>query len=814
MQAANFKSMRRSKGAGYGQGATTLIASATETMLFQDPTRSVQERVQDLLTRMTLNEKIAQLGSYWVYELQDSQGLSLEKAETLLSQGIGQITRVGGGSILPPPEIARMGNAIQKFLVENTRLGIPAILHEECCNGYLALGATSFPQMLGVAATWQPELLEQMMTQVRVQMLAVGGRQGLSPVLDISRDPRWGRVEETFGEDPTLIAQMGVAYVRGLQGENLHEGVMATAKHFPGHGISEGGLNCTPLHVGAREMREAMLLPFEAVIREANVASIMNAYCEIDGVVPAASHEMMTRLLREELGFDGLVVSDYFAVRMINNFHHVAADASIAAQLALRAGIDVELPSTDCYGAPLREALDRGSVSVELIDAAVERVLRKKFELGLFENPYVDVDAVQAVYDTPAQRALARKIATQSIVLLKNDDAVLPFPKTLSRLAVIGPNADSPRNLFSDYSHPAHIESLIEFAPQTKEQLLPYLQPNGLVQGSVQAPTILDAIQDHVSPETRVLYARGCSVNDTDRSGFEQAIQLAQQADAVIFVGGDKAGLTADCTTGETRDRADLDLPGVQEELVKALAAIGKPMVVVLVNGRPLSISWIAENIPAIVEAWLPGEEGGGAIADVLFGDANPGGKLPMTFPRSVGQIPIYYNHKPSGGRSHWHNDYVELSTTPLFPFGHGLSYTQFEFSNLCVEPRQIRADGHVTIRADVKNIGARAGDQVVQLYVRDEFASVPRPVQELKAFLRVPLAPNETRTVEFVMSAAQLAFYDDAMRLVVEPGTFQVMVGSSARAIHLRDTFEIVGAESRIVPRRAFGSVTRLVEE
>lgn len=788
-----------------------MIATLPDIKLYQDPARSIEERVHDLLARMTLDEKIAQLGSYWVYELQDGEGLAREKADALISNGIGQITRVGGASTFAPRDIARMGNTIQKYLVENTRLGIPAILHEECCNGYLALGATSFPQMIGVASTWQPELLEQMMAEVRAQLLAVGGRQGLSPVLDLTRDARWGRVEETFGEDPTLISQMGVAYVRGLQGDTLRDGVMATAKHFPGHGLSEGGLNLTPMHLGAREIREALLLPFEAVIREANVASIMNAYCEIDGVVPAASRALMTDLLRDELGFDGLVVSDYFAVRMIYDFHHVAADHCGAARLALNAGIDMELPFTDCYGAPLREAVAKGIVSEALLDVSVARVLRKKFELGLYENPYVDEENVLSVYETPAQRALARKIATQSIVLLKNDGGVLPLAKEIKTLAVIGPNADSVRNLFSDYSHPAHVESLLMLAPQVSELLRLDADASGLVEGSVRAPTVLDAIRERVSNATRVLYAKGCGVIDTDRSGFDDAVKIARQADAVVLVVGDKAGLTPDCTSGETRDRANLDLPGVQQELVQAIAAVGKPTVVVLINGRPLAITWIAENIPAIVEAWLPGEEGGAAIADVLFGDANPGGKLPMTFPRSVGQIPIFYNHKPSGGRSHWHGDYVELSTTPLYGFGHGLSYTQFEYANLEITPREISTDGAVTIRVQVKNIGARAGDEVAQLYVRDEVGSTPRPVKELKAFQRVHLAPNETRTIEFVMPAAQLAFFDEAMQLIIEPGTIQVMVGSSAHDIRLRDAFEIVGREPRRAPQRAFRSAVRV---
>lgn len=788
-----------------------MIATLPTTLLYQNPSHSIDERVQDLLARMTLEEKIAQLGSHWVYELQDEQGLAREKADALIGQGIGQITRVGGASTFAPPDIARMGNAIQRYLVEHTRLGIPAILHEECCNGFLALGATSFPQMIGLASTWSPELVEQMMRAVGAQLLAVGARQGLSPVLDITRDARWGRVEETFGEDPTLIAQMGVAYVRGLQGGDLRHGVMATAKHFPGHGLSEGGLNCTPVHLGEREVRDVLLMPFEAVIREANAAAVMNAYCEVDGVVIASSRAWMTDLLRGELGFDGLVVSDYYAVRMLYDFHHVAGDLESAGRTALNAGIDVELPKTACYGEPLRRALEAGTVSEALVDVSVARILRKKFELGLFENPYVDPETVLTVYETDEQRALARKIAVQSMVLLKNEGAVLPLAKSIKTLAVIGPSADSARNLFADYSHPAHIENLLERAPEAVELLRLNKMANGLIEGSVRAPTILDAIREHVAEGTRVLYAKGCAVNDADRSGFAEAVRAAAEADAVVLVVGDKAGLAEDCTSGETRDRADIDLPGVQEELVEQVVAAGKPTVVVLVNGRPLGISWIAEHVPAILEAWLPGEEGGGAIADVLFGDANPGGKLPITFPRAVGQIPIYYNHKPSGGRSNWHGDYVSLPTSPLFGFGHGLSYTQFEYSALEIEPRHAAADGQVTIRVRVQNTGARAGDEVVQVYVRDEVASIPRPVQELKAFARVALAPGEARTVTFEMPIDQLAFYNEPMQLVVEPGTIQVMVGSSAKDVRLRGTFEIEAQEPRRVPRRVWRAATRV---
>lgn len=774
------------------------------TPIYKDSSRPITERVQDLLVRMTLEEKIVQLGSCWVYQLQDERGLSEDKAAALMKQGIGQITRVGGGSTLAPVESAKMANAIQAYLVNHTRLGIPAIVHEECCSGYMALGATCFPQIIGLASTWMPELAEQMTAVIRQQMRAVGAHQGLAPVLDVARDPRWGRVEETFGEDPLFTAQMGVAYVRGLQGDNLRDGVMATGKHFLGHGISEAGMNCTPVHIGPRELRDVILMPFQAVVQEAHLACMMNAYSELDNVVVASSRAVLTDLLRGEIGFDGLVVSDYRAISMLYDFHRVAIDEAHAAHLALNAGIDVELPQTKCNGAPLMQAVKSGLCPESLIDISVERILRKKFELGLLENPFVDVEQVMSVYETQEQRQLARKIAKQSIVLLKNENDLLPLNKNIKSIAVIGPNANEARHLFGDYSHPAHVETLLERQPELAALLKCDPHSNGIVPGSVQTQTILDAIRKKVSPDTKVIFAQGCAVNNADKSGFAEAVKIAQQADVVVLVVGDKSGLSINCTSGESRDRADLGLPGVQQELVEAVAAVGKPTIAVLVNGRPLSIPWMVEHIPAIVEAWSPGEEGGNAVADVLFGDVNPGGKLTMTWPRAVGQIPIFYNHKSSGGRSHWHTDYVDLSVTPLFPFGHGLSYTQFEYSNLKIESTDTRA----TISAEIKNIGTRAGDEVVQLYIHDVVASVPRPVKELKGFKRVRLAPGETRTVVFELPFDILAFYDEAMQLVVEPGTVEVMVGSSSHDIRLNGSFEVTG-QKRVIARRVFGCVT-----
>jgi beta-glucosidase len=767
---------------------------------YRDPGRPVEERVDDLLARMTLEEKLAQLAGVWAHELLDDLAFSEEKAQPLIGQGIGQITRLAGASGLDPEASAGLANRIQAFLVQRTRLGIPAIVHEECCSGYMARGATCFPQMIGAASTWEPELLERMTSIIRAQMRAVGGHHGLAPVLDLTRDPRWGRVEETFGEDPYLISQMGVSYVRGLQGPDLQVGVVATGKHFVGYGLPDGGMNWAPAHLGRRELREMLLMPFEAAVKEAHLASIMNAYHELDGVPCGASRELLTQILREEWGFQGLVVSDYFAVRMLADYHQVAEGKAQAAAMALEAGIDLELPSGDCYLQPLRQALESGLLAEALVDQAVARVLRLKFALGLFEDPYVDARQAAALFDTPEQRALARQVAARSLVLLKNDGGLLPLRKDLSSIAVIGPNAADARNMLGDYSY----ASAAEFMAQTGQ----VSAPEGLaIDSGVPLISVLEGIRGRVSPATGVRYARGCGVSDGSREGFAEAIAAARGSEVAVLVMGGKSGLALDCTCGEFRDRADLDLPGVQEELVRAIYETGTPVVLVLIDGRPLSITWAADHLPAILEAWLPGEEGGAVVASVLFGDDNPGGKLPITFPRAVGQIPTSYNHKPSGGRSFLYGDYVSLSAAPLYPFGHGLSYTRFEHDNLRIDPQRVGPGDAVRISVDLKNSGERAGDEVVQLYIHDRLASVTRPVKELKGFKRVSLQPGEQKTVTFTLHMRQLAFYSRQMELVVEPGTIDILVGSSSADIRLSGAFDVVGQVTAVGPEKVFFS-------
>lgn len=764
--------------------------------------QSISKRVANLLGQMTLDEKLAQLRAYWMFDLQTQGEFDPQKMATSLKDGIGQITRVAGSSTLDPLSAARTANTLQRFLVEKTRLGIPAIVHEECCAGAMVLGGTTYPEMIGLASTFQPDLAEKMTSAIRKQLRAIGAQQGLAPVLDVSRDLRWGRVEETFGEDPTLVSHFGMAYIRGLQGDNLAEGVMATGKHFVGHSLSHGGLNCGPVTLGPREMWDTFLMPFQAAIRDANLASIMNAYPQLDGEVVAASRRILTDLLRTTLGFDGLVVSDYEAIPMIHNYHNAAADKSAAGRMALNAGIDVELPSVDCYGDPLKAALEAGEIDMELLDTAVCRHLQKKFETGLFENPYVNEGQVLEVFETTAQRTLARELAQKTMVLLKND-GLLPLPKTLKTLAIIGPNADATRNQLGDYSYASVVEFMSSKPPENSAFVV--LDQANLEEHSVRVITPLNGIRRAVSAETKILYAKGCDNLDPSASGFAEAFQVAEQADAVILVLGDRSGMTPDCTTGETRDSVDLRLPGVQEELARAVISTGKPVVVVLVNGRPYAMPWLHERANAILEAWLPGEEGGAAIADALFGDFNPGGKLPVSVPRHVGQLPIFYNYKPSGRYSNWYGDYVSEKTSPLYPFGHGLSYTSFTYSNLSVSREQATGGEIIDVSLDLCNSGPVAGDEVVQLYICDRYASSPRPVQELKGYQRLTLQPGETRKLTFHLPVDQLAFYDENLDLILEPGQIDLMLGSSSGDIRLRGGFEIVGSPKIPVQARVF---------
>jgi beta-glucosidase len=764
---------------------------------YLDPALAIADRVDDLLGRMTLEEKLAQLGSIWVFEILDGAHIESGKAQARLGSGIGQITRVAGATSFEMPVVAALANEIQRFLVEETRLGIPAIVHEECLHGLVARDAVCFPQSIGLAAAWDPGLVEALASSFARQLRAMGAHQGLAPIFDVARDPRWGRIEETYGEDPYLIAALGVAYVRGLQ-DGGDAPVLATGKHMVGHGLPEGGMNRAPAHIGPRELRDVYLWPFEAAVREAGMRSVMHAYEDVDGVPCVASRELFTTTLRDEWGFDGIVVSDYAGIDELATSHAIVGDLASCAVLALEAGIDVELPSTAAYGAPLAQALADGRVDPALVDRAVARVLAVKFELGLFEAPYVDAQAARPPLD--ADRALARDAARASIVLLAND-GTLPLRDDLTTIAVIGPNADSARNLLGDYAHVAHIETLLEM----RDNPIGFPVPDDLSLSDTLKgrSTILDAIRERCADVTEVRFAAGGDVLDASDSQIEEAVAAARGADVAIVVVGERSGLTLDCTCGEMRDRMELGFPGRQEALVAAVAATGTPVVLVLVAGRPLAIPDAAERAAAVLNAWVPGDEGPAAIAEILFGDADPGGKLPVTVPRHVGQVPIYYAHKPSGGRSHWHGDYVDGSHLPLWPFGHGLTYTRFLLHGPELDRTTLALGDEIAISVEVENVGERAGDEVVQLYVRDEEASVTRPVKELRGFRRVRLAPGERRRVTFRLAAEQLAFSGLDGALVFEPGRVRVMVGTSSAELPCQADVELTG-ESTALARRA----------
>ncbi|HEX9970432.1 MAG TPA: glycoside hydrolase family 3 C-terminal domain-containing protein, partial [bacterium] len=561
------------------------------------------------------------------------------------------------------------------------------------------------------------------------------------------------------------------------------------------YSASQGGLNWAPALMPEREFREVLLFPFEVAVRDAKVLSVMNAYHELDGIPCGASRWLLTDILRNEWGFDGIVVSDYEAINMLCDYHQIAKDKLEAAQLALEAGIDIELPEIDCYNNDLKKAIENGLISEKLIDTSVLRILKLKFRLGVFDNPFIEIKEKTAI-EKPVHRKFALELARKSIVLLKNQGNLLPLKKNLKKIAVIGPNADSWRNLLGDYCYQSIVEynEIMKAKDKNKDVAVENL-PNS----TVQVVTILEGIKSRLTDQTEILYAKGCSVLEESREDFQEAVKVAREADVAIVVVGDKSGFVPGCTSGEERDRAELNLPGIQEGLVKAIHATGTPVVLVLVNGRPYTLEWATKNIPAIIEAWLPGEEGGNAVAEVLFGDYDPGGKLPITFPAKVGQIPIYYRHKSSAQCSHRWVDYVDSTSQPLFPFGYGLSYTKFKYSQLKISPKEIPTAGKANISLMVQNSGKVKGDEVVQLYIHDLLASVTRPVKELKGFKRIELEPGQKQKVQFELAADLLAFYDRDMKLVVEPGEFEVMIGSSSEDIRLRGAFEIVG-ETRVM--------------
>ena len=756
--------------------------NATELAIYKDTTQSVADRIADLIGRMTVEEKVAQVTAVWADKHQmegDNYTFDPGKAAEVMPHGIGHITRPselkGGG------EPGRTGNeeieyvnAIQKWLVENTRLGIPALMHEESLHGLAAKDATSWGQPISVAASFNRDLTRRLYAMAARQAASRGAHVVLTPVVDVARDPRWGRVEETLGEDPYLAAQIGLQAVLGFQGddEQWDEGeVFATLKHMAGHGEPEGGNNIGPAHISEQTLREVFLYPFKYIVENGKVRNIMASYNEVNGIPSHANSWMLNEVLRDEWGYEGAVVSDYFAIEELHTRHAVAADFKAAAVRAISSGVDIELP--DRKANPfLVEAVNSGELDEAILDRAVGRILKQKFDRGLFENPYTKPGT--ALSNTPADDALVREAGTESMILLKND-GVLPLSGELT-IAVVGPNAD--KVLLGGYSdEPAHFITL-------RQGLEAYVAENG---GSV------------IYSEGTRLTEPGSWYRDSvvavsaeeDRQRIQQAVQDVAAADVIILaVGGNELTSREAWAESHMGDRPSLELMGTQNELIDAMAALDKPMIGLVFGGRPLNISNLAEQSDAIFQCFYLGQETGHSVADVLFGTVSPSAKLPISIPRSAGHIPAYYNYKPTARRGYLFED-----VNALYPFGYGLSYTQFTIGEPTLATSQIQQDGSTTVTVEVTNTGEYAGKEVVQLYVRDEYSTVTRPIKELKGFEKVYLAPGETKTVTFTVGPEQLEYLNQEMKYTVEPGTFQLMIGNSSRTEDLRSvTLTVVG--------------------
>ena len=744
---------------------------------YQNPELPAAKRVQDLLGRMTLEEKAAQMLCVWQTKaemLVDADGnFDLRKAKAAFKQGhgLGQVGRPSdAGKGKDARGMAELTNAIQQFFIENSRLGIPVVFHEECLHGHAAIAGTSFPQPIALGATFNLELVESLFAMAAEEARLRGTHQALTPVVDVARDPRWGRVEETYGEDPFLVSRLGIAAVRGFQGDATFRDkkrVIATLKHFAAHGQPESGMNCAPANVSLRVLRETFLYTFKEALYKGGAISVMASYNEIDGVPSHASKWLLRDVLRKEWGFKGFVVSDYYAIwelsyRPDTHGHFVAKDKKEACALAVEAGVNIELPDPDCY-LHLVELVRKRVLKESQLDELVAPMLLWKFKLGLFDDPYVDPEEADRVVGCDANRKLALQAAREVITLLKNENNLLPLNlNNIKSIAVIGPNAH--HSLLGGYS--------------------------GVPKHSV---TVLGGIKAKVGSGVKVLHSEGCKITvggswnqdevtasdpAEDRKQIAEAVSVAQQADAIVLaIGGNEQTSREAWNLKHMGDRTSLDLIGRQEELVKAMLGTGKPVVALLFNGRPISINYVSQKVPAILECWYPGQEAGHAVAEVLFGDYNPGGKLPITVPRSAGHLPAFYNYKPSARRGYLFDD-----VSPLYPFGYGLSYTTFAVRNVRLAKKKIKRNGSTRVLAEVTNTGKREGTEVVQMYIRDLVSSVTRPVLELKGFAKVSLGPGETKTVALEITPESLAFYDVNMKYLVEPGEFAIMVGTSSR--------------------------------
>lgn len=783
-------------------------------MIYKDPTKPVEDRVKDLLSRMTLDEKIAQMT--WVNLLDvitDRHTLTFsgEKASVSLQHGCGYINRIGGETELKPAEMATLINRIQKHLIEDTRLGIPALFITEATSGVLSRDHTVFPQNIGAGAMFNEELVWEMGNAVREEMLSTGERLALAPVVDVVRDHRFGRYEESYGEDVYLVTQCGMAYTKGLQSDSLSRGIAATLKHFVAQGISDGGRNCAPIHATKREILDSYAVPFEAAIREAKAACVMAAYHEWHDIPCHVSEELLVDILRNRLGFDGLLMSDGSGIELVKEFHDYCETLDEAIELALKTGIQLELLEHSLKD-NLKPLVNNGRIDLSIIDAAVSKILSLKFRLGLFDNPYVDVSRVRETVCCRAHRDIAAKMARQSLTLLKNRNNILPLSSDIRSIAVVGPLADKKEFAYSDYAYPSHIEYMYHLSETVEGEIIPtsvFLKRKDTRFEDLyhDIKTVYQAIFERVGPDTRVYLAPGLK-DTTDYNhdpGFfaiDEAVEAASKADVVIAVCGDTSGIGYENDSGESVDRVEIGLSREQKALLKELKKLGKPIVLVLCNGRPLELSDESREMDAILEAWRPGMEGADAIADALFGKYNPGGRLPVSLPKSLGQLPVYYSQHATGKTQFWRNTYLEMDTRPLYPFGFGLSYSRFKYeaAEFSQEADRIR------VKVTVLNEGPYDGDEVIQIYVRKRYTSVKQPERELKAYKRVSLKNGQRITVDFDILFDSLCYHNKDYVLGLENCVLDVMVGSSSEDIHHQQSFRIrFEGGMRKVSRRVF---------
>lgn len=754
--------------------------SKKQALDYKDASLSIDDRVEALIGQMTVEEKIVQLQCMWNDKKQlfnADDWFSIDSAKKHIPNGLGQIGRPSENRA--PLENAKLTNAIQKYFVEHTRLGIPVIFHEECLHGHAAPQRTSFAQPIGLASTWNTELIEELYTMTAKEARAVGTHQALTPVVDVAREPRWGRVEETYGEDPFLVSRMGLAAVRGFQGrDTLVKGdhILATLKHFAAHGQPESGTNAAPVNISERTLRETFLYPFQVCVEQGHVKSIMASYNEIDGVPSHINPWLLEDVLRGEWNFEGTVVSDYYAIEELKKRHHVTQDFEQSGIQSLMAGVDVELPEPVCF-VRLDSAVAQGKLDIKYIDRALRRVLHQKFELGLFENPYVDETLVSQKVDTEQNHQLALRAAEETMILLENKNNTLPLSKTVKTIAVIGPNAD--RVLLGGYSGtPSYNVSVLEgIKKKYKDSKVLYAKGCVITKDSIlQADGTYLKTAWHLDP-----VEKGDPV--LNEQLIREAVAVARKADVVILcVGGNEQTSREAWVESHMGDRTDLQMVGDQMKLVNAIKATKKPIISLLFNGKPLAIKELADQSDALIECWYLGSECGNAVANVVSGDVVPSGKLPISVPRSVGHIPCYYNYKPTARRGYLFDD-----VSPLYAFGYGLSYTKFEYNALTLSAKEIARDAQVTVSIQVSNTGEVKAKEVVQLYVRDHVSSVTRPIKELKAFQKIELEPGQSKTVSFELNQDAFAFWGIDKTYQTEPGDFTIMVGSSSRDSDLK---------------------------